>query len=557
MTSAKLRPWPALALVLAAAAIVLIAAGHGLSYYADDFSYYGRQVIFNDLEIRHFDSISPEYLFIPHNGHLQIGGKVVYEAIFAIFGSGYLPFRIVAVASTLACIALFFALARRRVGDPLALLMAALLAFLGAAWEVQLWPFDMHTTLALVAGLGALLLLESRGKRADPAVCVLLVVSCSFIEVGLVFVAAVASAILLEPGWRRRIWVVAIPAVLYAGWYVWARQYDFDGGDVDIAGLVPSIIQSIGAVAASLTGTMPTGAGADANVLGQTPSSVALGVALIVLVVLRIAHTGFRRSLVPWLVAPGVYWCLIAFSARPEDSSRYVFVGAVLVLLLVAESLRGWRPRRLALVLCAIAVAIAIPANLAKLGDGGGYLRTDAELTRGEGAMFELVGTRGNPDYVATLDPAAQMVGASPGIDMSTSQYLGSVRLRGNIAASLDEVRGANVFQRTVFDTVLADALGVGMAPADAPADSAGCVVAGRDGPTSVELPPEGALVRVPGRATPLGLSRFTTEHSVHYLGTPTRGEWQRIDLRGPDAAPDPWRLFTEAAVEVCPAVPG
>jgi hypothetical protein len=541
---------------MATAAIVLIAAGHGLSYYADDFSYYGRQVIFNDLEIRHFDSISPEYLLIPHNGHLQIGGKLVYEALFAVFGSSYVPFRVVAVVAVLLCVALFFALARRRVGDPAAVLGAILLAFLGGAWEVLLWPFDMHTTLALAAGLGALLVLESRGRRADPIVFVLIVVSCCFIEVGLVFVAAVASAILLEPGWRRRIWVVAIPAVLYAGWYVWARRYDFDGGHVDIVGLAPSIVHSIGAVAAALTGTLPTGAGVDANVLGQTSSSVALGLALVVLVVFRIAYTGFRRSLVPLLVAPGVYWCLIAFSARPEDSSRYIFVGAVLVLLLVAESLRGWRPRGLALALCALVVAIAIPANLAKLGDGGGSLRNDAALTGGELAMFELVGAR-DPDYLSTKDRTAREVGASPYIDMTVADYIDAATARGGIAASLDEVRADNVLQRTVFDTVLADALGVGMAPSAGPADSAGCVVAGRDGPTSVDLPREGALVRVPGRATPLGLSRFTTEHSVHYLGTPTPGEWQRIDLGGADAAPDPWRLFTEAAVEVCPDVHG
>lgn len=554
MTARRLGPWPALGLVLIASAIVLLAAGHGISFSGDDFSYYGRQVLFEDLEIRHFDSVSLEYLLIPHNGHLQIGGKLVYEALFALFGSSYLAFRVVAVAAVLACVALFFALARRRIGDPLALLGAILLAFLGAAWEVLLWPFDMHTTLALAAGLGALLALESGGRRADLLTFGLLVISCCFIEIGLAFVAAVGGAVVLAPGWRRRIWVPAVPAVLYAIWYVWARRYGFAGSHVDLAGLIPSIIHSAGSVAASLTGTLPTGEDADVTVVGQTASSVALGVALIALVAARIGRIGFRRSMVPPLVALGVYFCMIAFSDRAEDSSRYVFVGAVLALLVVAECLRGWRPAPLGLALCALAVFVAIPANLAKLGDGSGYMHRDAELTRGELAMFELAGDRGDPDYLSIVDPAALGVGASPYIDMTTADYLASARERGSIAASLDEVRGSNVFERAVFDRILANALGIASVPAPAPSGTGSCSVEGNGGPVAIKMPADGALVRMSGPSpAAIGLSRFTPEHPVVDLGLLASKEWRRIDLAGADAAPDPWRLFSDQPIEICP----
>lgn len=30
-------------------------------------------------------------------------------------------------------------------------------------------------------------------------------------------------------------------------------------------------------------------------------------------------------------------------------------------------------------------------------------------------------------------------------------------------------------------------------------------------------------------------------------------GEWQRLDVAGRDAAPDPWRLFSDNQLEICP----
>lgn len=550
----RMGAWPALGLVLLAAAIVLIAAGRGLSFSGDDFSYYGREVLFTHTSQLHFDSMSLEYLLIPHNGHLQLGGKLVYEGLFAIFGSDYVAFRIVGVIGVLACVVLFFALARRRVGDVAALLGSILIAFLGAAWEVLIWPFDLHTTFALAAGLGALLALELRRRHSDLAACLLLVASCMFIEVGLVFVAAVASAILLEEGWRRRIWIAATPAFLFGVWFIWAHQYDFPATDVDIPGLIPSMFRSAGATAAALTGRLSTGAGADVNAVGQSGGTTVLGVVLVALVVTRVAVAGFRRTLVPPLVALGVYWCFIAFSQRPEDSSRYVFVGTVLALLVVAEALRGWRPAPWAVAVLVLIVALALPPNFAKLGDGAGSLRRDAVLTTGELAMMELAGTRGDPDYQARLDPFAVGVGASPYIDMTTADYLEALRFRGSISASLDEVRSANVFERTVFDSVLAGAVGIRITPSQGPSGNDRCARAGGEDSSPAQLPFDGAIVRVAGNASvPIGVSRFTTEHSARYLGKVKLGEWQRIGHAGADEAPEPWLLFTEGQVEICP----
>ena len=176
---------------MAAASVVILSAGAGASFSTDELYYFGRVVGVNG-DLEPYGSVTLHYLLLPHNGHLQIGGKLIYEAMFAVFGTNYFAFRVLEVLTVLLCVGLFFELMRRRVGTPFALLLSVLLAFLGAAWEPLLWPFDLHTTLSLAAGLGALLTLERGGRRADPIACLLLVVSVSLIEVGLAFLVGVA-----------------------------------------------------------------------------------------------------------------------------------------------------------------------------------------------------------------------------------------------------------------------------------------------------------------------------------------------------------------------------
>ena len=95
----------------------------------------------------------------------------------------------------------------------------ALLAFLGAAWEALLWPFDLHTIAALAAGLGALLALDRDGGPADGIACALLVVAITLIEVGVSSPSQRPSRSCSGPNRRTKWWVFAIPAGLFAAWY--------------------------------------------------------------------------------------------------------------------------------------------------------------------------------------------------------------------------------------------------------------------------------------------------------------------------------------------------
>ena len=95
-----------------------------------------------------------------------------------------------------------------------------------------------------------------------------------------------------------------------------------------------------------------------------------------------------------FLTALLAYWAFITLADRAPDSSRYIFTGALLLLLVCADLARGLRFGNGALIGIAIVVAIALPANLAKLGDGRDQQVIDALATGAEYAMIELARER-------------------------------------------------------------------------------------------------------------------------------------------------------------------
>jgi hypothetical protein len=204
------------------------------------------------------------------------------------------------------------------------------------------------------------------------------------------------------------------------------------------------------------------------------------------------------------------------------------------------------------LAVLALVVALALPQNIVKLSDGGDYLAQDADLTRGEFAMFELAGSRADPEYVSGFDFQSRDAGASPFIVMKPPEYFDAADRIGSLADSLDEIRGENVFLRQADDVVLARLLGLEMRAADR-ADATGlkCATAQR-APAAVEAPPEGVLVHAVDADVGLALSRFTTEGAAFQLGELPPGEWARIDLEGSDAAAEPWRLFYDGRIRAC-----
>ena len=217
----------------------------------------------------------------------------------------------------MACVVLFFAFAKRRIGPIPALVPCISLLFLGYGWEAFLWAFDMHTIYALAFGLGALLLLERGDSRGDVGACVLLVLSIGMIELGLAFTLAVAVAVLLLPDRWRRVWVFLVPLALYAIWWMWSRQFHQSSIAFSNIRLFPkTVTDALAAIAGSVFGLNPTGPGVPQPITEITAwGAVVAGIAVVALVY-RISRGKVPPELWVFAVVALGYWGLIAFGAR-------------------------------------------------------------------------------------------------------------------------------------------------------------------------------------------------------------------------------------------------
>lgn len=540
--------WGVLGIAMAISAALILIEGRGTSFSGDELVYYAR-LTDRDGVVTSQDQVTLGYLLAPHNGHLQLFGKMIYEAVFAVDGPNYIDLRVIEMLGVLGCVALFFELARRRVGGALALAPCLVLLCFGAAWENLLWPFDIHTVLALAAGLGALLALERADRRGDVVACGLLVVSAFTIELGLAFVLAAAVLIVLGEDRRRRLWVFAIPVALYAVWWIWARKFGQSALDLaNLADLPGSLLDSLTAVLVALTGLFPAGVQQAVHTLGTTGWGAALALALVAALAIRLWRT---RPVSPWtwalLAAVLGYWALIALADRPEDSARYLFAGAILLLVLAAEAWRGARVSG-AVVLAAFALAaVAIPANLVKLHDGRRFLSDSATASRTEYAMLELAGAEGDPAYTPYSDPELAAIAPAPQLGLDAATYLDAAAAQGSIAFSLGEVESQPDQIRRLADATLAHSLGIGLEPAAEPAGTGECERAS----SGAELPSGGALLSRGPSPTPIGLARFGDTAGVD-LESVEPGSWATLAIPA-DESPTPWRIYSEAPVIVCP----
>jgi CDP-diglyceride synthetase len=452
-------------------------------------------------------------------------------------------------------VGLFYVLARRRVGPLVALAPSILLLFLGYAWEPLIWAFDMHTVYALVFGLGALLALERHDRRGDIAACALLVASVSMIELGLAFVLGAAVSVLAQQDRRRRIWIVSVPVVLYAAWWVWARHFHQSAITFLNIHLFPvDLVDSLAAIAGSLTGLNPTG-----TVSPQTTTVTAAGTALalmaVVALALRVRWKPVPPTLWVFLTVALAYWLTIALGGREPDSSRYILAGSMLVLLVAADALTGLTLRPLAVAGIFIAVALAIPPNIAKFYDGRRLQLNDASASRAEYAMLELERGRVAPGYVPGSDPAVVEVGGGVAAPLPAGEYFRAANEFGPLGYSLSQVREQAPEFRAAADVTLVDGLGIRLRRLTVHGSPAGCVRIA-DGspeqPVYFTSPSGGVQLRsLSNEPVEVRVSRFAKEGAGVSVGRIQPRS--RVELRlPPDASAERWRVLVNAPVESC-----
>jgi hypothetical protein len=550
----KSHVWLLLGAAMAISATWILLAGSGLWFQGDEIFYYANLVAHGGVAL---PAHGVEYFFAPHNGHLVLAGRLFYRLLFELAGTDYFVFRAAEVAGYLVCVGLFFALAQRRTTPWVALAFSISLLFLGFAYESMLWPFNLHTVYALALGLAALLALEREDRRGDIVACALLVLSVATLEVGLAFTVGAAVSVLLRPDRARRVWIFLAPIVLYAIWWLWARKFDQSEVLFSNIRLIPAdLTNALGAVAGSIFGLNPTGAEVRPEVTTVTAGGMVVAGFAVAGLVVRIRRGSVPHSLWVSLAVLITYWLTIAMGGRPPDSSRYILVGAVMVLLVAADALRGIRFSPLATAGFFLVVALAIPANIAKLNDGRAVYRGIADVSRTEYAMLDLVGDKVDPGYVAGVDPAVQAVGGGIYVPLSAGDYFRGREQNGSLGMPLDQVRSEALELRQIADVTLVGAARIRLDPAPAPADPANCPSVADASPENVayfKLRPGGALLGSrSGQGVSVGVSRFGPGIPGASVGSLKPGDW--ATLRTPaDAAPDPWRAAVSGPVYVCP----
>jgi hypothetical protein len=546
--------WALLGVAMCISATWLMIAGKDLTFSGDDIFYYARLITDNGAV---HQAGGVEYFFIPHNGHLQILGKLIYRGLFVTVGADYTVFRALEVLAALVSVLLFFILAKRRVRPYAALIPAVLLLFFGYAEASFLWPFNFHTLGALAFGLGALLALERDDRRGDIGACALLVLAVATVELGLAFTVAVAVSVLRREDRWRRAWIFLVPLVLFAIWWLWAQRFGQSEVELVNVRLIPiDFSNALAAVMGSIFGVNPTGEGVDPNVTGVTPWGAVLGGFAVVGLIYRI-----RRGAVPgglWVALAVVltYWLMITVADRPPDSTRYLFVGAVAIFLIAASALRGAKIGTTGLIVAAAVVAFAIPPNLGKFYDERRPAITDAENSRSEYAMLELARPHVRSDYFPAEDERVSDAGGAIFVPLSAYTYYQAVDEFGSIGYSLDELRGQGVKLRHIADATLIGAYELALRPASSPADPSACPSSldGRpDSSVFFFLRPGGALLGSRAkRPVEVGLGRFGTGGAAVSLGKLAPGEWANLRIPG-DAADERWWVTVDGPVYVCP----
>ena len=397
----------------------------------------------------------------PHFEHISIAPVVIYKSLLSVFGmDSPRPFQFVSTALLMITLALLFVYLRRRVGAWLALAGIVPLLFFGPAWDNVLWPFQMAFLGSMASGVGALLALDRGDRPGDLVACGLLTVGMTFSSLWLPFAIGAAVQVLTGEQWRRRIFVFAVPVLLYGLWWLgWGREADSVVSFNNLATIPQYVLDGLSSSLSSLLGL---------EAFKENTESIALDwarpllIVLAALIVLRLK----RLRTVPrgvWVTSAILlsFWILSAANAnffRHPTAHRYQLIGAVLLLLVAAEVWRGTRPRPAAIgVALAVAVAAAV-GNLVVLHGEWETFRDFGQAERGELAAVELARDGIDPQLVLSSEVAGAAIYGNAGL------YLEVADAYGSPAYTADELAGAPERARAAADRTFAAALGFELA---------------------------------------------------------------------------------------------
>jgi hypothetical protein len=523
-----------------ASGTLLVILGSRLSFLLDDWGY----IVYR----RDFDA---DTFLQPANEHLVAGPVAVWKLLIGVFGIGStLPFHVVCTAMFLLGAWFLFVWIRRRLGEWPALIATIPILFLGAAFDDVFWIASITFLGSMACGLGMLVALDRRDRVGDGLACAWLVGSLLFSSLWLPFAAGAAVDIVLrrdERDWRRRAYVVVVPALLFGIWWLgWGNEAESAFSLHNLATTPLFVLDSLAAALAALFGLATPVDGI------TSPAGLEWGRPLALLLIGLAAWRLHRLERVPrslWVVLAIAlaFWVLGGLavkSGRVPWASRYQYPGAALVLLVAADLLRGIRLERRLFVPALIVVAAAVASNgLFLYLSYKSYLRT-SRIERADLAALEIARDTVEPGLVLEEGIADTVY-----VPVEAGAYLAARDAYGSPAYSIAELATAPPEARLPADKVLAAALGIGLAPLAGRPPGERCVKA--SAPATLAAPRGGVALR--SRETvEVSLGRFADSFPVE-LGTLASDQWTELTIPT-DRSRRPWQLSLSgsAPVELC-----
>jgi len=557
-----------LAIAMAASVAALLYFGRGQYFSTDEWLYVG-----------YHPGWSLGAVFHPDNGHLFVIANAVLKASLSLFGSDYLPLRIFSAVMVQVNGALVYILIRRRVGPVLALAPAILLLFLGSSYEIVLQAFSINSLMAIAFGLCAMLALDREDRRGDLIAGAMLVLSVLSFEWGLFFAAGVAVEMWLRPK-RPPLARFAIAVIPFAIWFVWRAWAPSEPSD-DVTLLnIGTIFTSLGLVSASMLASV-TGLFRIPN-LFSTTIEPQWGIPLVVLAVVGLIA---RLRSGPWPSARFfslatslfLFWFSLALTVsmyRGPTTNRYVYGGALVFFLILAELLRNVRIPRGAYVGVAVVLGFSLIANVVQLRDGGRWVRGLDETYDARLGAMEII--RGEVPLDFRVEPLVPGMPVQTSLSLTAEQYYSAVDEHGSFGTSEAALLAASGAPPAgAADQEIARAFEVEAEPVATPprpggtpigaADSLDGATAtavgpclrvepelGRGATATVTLPSGGFSVRAPRYSElSISLGRFSTDFTVD-LGTTMGSAVIEIPT---DRSDQPWKARLESVrpFTVCP----
>ena len=275
--------------------------------------------------------------FSGYSGHPTLLPSTIYLGIFRVFGlDSYIIFRLVLVIFHLGTIFLVFGFIRRRHGWIIGTSVAIALALLGTGAQMLIWPSTIGPIGSFLFFLISLRCFEKAesSQRIGWALASCIALSISAFSAaqgtGALFVLCVLT--LFGGNVKRRWWVSLLPTFTFIIWYL--STVASNSGKLESTSIMRYAWSLACEGAAGLFGTR-----------GIFGGVAFVGICLYLIVHGRRGEVTLRSSI--FLIYLCAYWGAIAYgragmaAIAPASSSRYVYFGAISLVLLISENIKS------------------------------------------------------------------------------------------------------------------------------------------------------------------------------------------------------------------------